>query len=283
MPDDTKSEFKYLAIKNWAKYQKLFRGKPARYIFDYTDQDSDYDFSKLTMFERGVYAGCRRLRGRFGHNLHNDATWVARALNTLPTDRARISNAMRTLIERGLLILSNQKEEGAKPALQDETKQDNTKTERTVQLSSGQPSLPSASASQETPETPTPDLPAEPSVYGEDVERLAVHFRSKTEYVLNEREKGMLKELLKQNAKHPNPEERVRNLVDFALEQSWYADKIQTFAFLYDKMDKIVPAYNAVLRGKKRVQNAGTDGRAEYQKDAGKFFARAKEKQNAGA
>lgn len=237
----------YLAIKNWSKYQKLFRDKPAPYIFDFTDQDSDYDFSKLHMFVRGVYAGCRRLRGRFGHNLHNDPTWVARSLNTLPTERARIADALRTLIKRGLLIPTESKGDDHEnvSTRQNGTKLNDDRTDRVP------PSQASPVTHQETP-NPAPVQVDPKSSWSPEVQRLAAHFTSKTEHELNDGEKGLLGQLLKKNAKHSNAEERVRTLIDFALDQSWFADKIRTFAFLYDHLDTIVPDYTAHLRGKKK-------------------------------
>ena len=102
---------KYLAIRNWSKYQSTRNGQPSSWIKDYVDKDHDYDYGKLTGFQRYVYDGCRRLRGKFGRNFHYDATWVARALNVLPTERARVANAIATLVARGLLIPTNQQDD----------------------------------------------------------------------------------------------------------------------------------------------------------------------------
>lgn len=107
-------EPKYLAIRNWEKYQKNHAGKvtaegePVRYIKDWTDKDSDSDYSKLTAFERYVLDALRRLRGRFGHNPHNNPTWCARATCMLHRDRTHMAHAIHRLVTEGFLVLTNQ-------------------------------------------------------------------------------------------------------------------------------------------------------------------------------
>lgn len=103
-------ECKFLAIKNWERYQfTLKNGKiNSKWICDYTDQDSEPGIDKLTCLQRYMLQVCRRLRGRFGRNLDADLTWVLRAGNIPSTERARASDALRTLIERGFLILTNE-------------------------------------------------------------------------------------------------------------------------------------------------------------------------------
>jgi hypothetical protein len=93
----------YLAIKNWDKYQSNRAGKPLPWLRDYADQTIDPAYSRLSLFERGLLQECRRLRTRTQHNLHNDITWIARASNTITTDRARLQHALDTLIQRGFL------------------------------------------------------------------------------------------------------------------------------------------------------------------------------------
>lgn len=48
------------------------------------------------------------MRGRSGKNIPNDATHIARAIHAIGTDRARIGNAIHTLIERNILVPTNQ-------------------------------------------------------------------------------------------------------------------------------------------------------------------------------
>ena len=65
---------------------------------------------RLTVFQRGLLDGICRLRARLSHNVHNDATYIARALHTIPTDRPHITHAISTLIVRGFLILTNEQD-----------------------------------------------------------------------------------------------------------------------------------------------------------------------------
>jgi len=100
----------WLAIKDWetqqvdGKGRVIAHGTPVRWIRDYTGREDDREYARLSMFQRAVLDGCRRLRGRMGRNLPNDATHIARAMNSLPTERARIADTIATLIERGFLI-----------------------------------------------------------------------------------------------------------------------------------------------------------------------------------
>lgn len=108
------SEYKYLAIKNWEKYQKNKLGKvtangdSVQYIKMWTDRDSDPDYSKLTGFQRYIIDGCCRLRGRFGRNLCNDPVWVSRALCIISVERHCMSRTIDVLVSSGFLILTNQ-------------------------------------------------------------------------------------------------------------------------------------------------------------------------------
>ena len=101
-------EFKYLAIRNWEKYQATRDGQPSSWIKDYTDKDNDPEYSQLTALLRYTYDACRRLRGRFGRNLTNDPQWICRAIAALPQERHNIARAVSQLVHRGLLIPTNQ-------------------------------------------------------------------------------------------------------------------------------------------------------------------------------
>lgn len=99
-------EPKYLAIKNWDKYQSGKKGWD--WIKDYVNQDDDKDLAKLSMFQRGLLQELRRVRGRSGKNIDNDLDLIASATHAIGTDRARLKNAIKTLIERKILVLTNQ-------------------------------------------------------------------------------------------------------------------------------------------------------------------------------
>jgi hypothetical protein len=111
MPDNPTSEtpeFKYLAIKNWSRYQSTRRNEPKPWIRDYVDQDFDADQADLTVLQRYMLICCRRLRGRFARNLNNSFTHIIRASNVRSMERPRCHDALQTLVERGFLIPTNQ-------------------------------------------------------------------------------------------------------------------------------------------------------------------------------
>lgn len=103
------AESKFLAIKNWSKYQPGRSGKSG-WIKDYTDKEFDAEYMGLTFFQRQVLDGCQRLRGRMGRNIPNDPTFIARALHAMSTDRPHIGHAISTLLAHGFLVLSNEQD-----------------------------------------------------------------------------------------------------------------------------------------------------------------------------
>jgi hypothetical protein len=104
----------YIAIKNWRKYQADAQGKlregPCAWIKDWVGKEDDYEYTKLTFFQRYVYDALRRVRGKLGHNPHNDPTYIARATHALPRDHAHIAHAIRTLHAQGLISLVESKD-----------------------------------------------------------------------------------------------------------------------------------------------------------------------------
>ena len=98
---------KFIAIKNWDKYQTEMRNK-VDWIKDYVEKDSDPDYANLTCLQRYVLDACCRLRGRFAHNLYNDPTWLAQVLHIGRKDAPHLPHAIRTLAARGFFALTNQ-------------------------------------------------------------------------------------------------------------------------------------------------------------------------------
>src|SRR5579862_3591600 len=94
----------YLAIKNWAKYQSSLKQPTMSWIKDYSDQTVDTEYARLTIFQRAVLQECRRLRGRLGANIPNDAAFIGRAACVLPEERRLIPRTLGTLIARGFLV-----------------------------------------------------------------------------------------------------------------------------------------------------------------------------------
>ena len=110
--DEPTSELKYLAIKNWRKYQgtTLTHSNARRpWVKDWLDKDADPDYSELTCLQRYVLDGVRRLRGRFECNPPADGVWIARALSVDVRERHCIPSAIRRLVALGFLIPTNQR------------------------------------------------------------------------------------------------------------------------------------------------------------------------------
>lgn len=63
----------------------------------------------LTCLQRYVLDGICRLRGRLGHNPHNDHTYIIRALHIIRRDAAHVTHAIHTLCAQGFLAVTNQR------------------------------------------------------------------------------------------------------------------------------------------------------------------------------
>jgi hypothetical protein len=115
----------YLAIKNWKKYQAGMdrKGRQIRaWVKDYAGKDiDDPEYSKLTMNQRYLLDACIRLRARTGRNLSADRMWVALAIGVIPKERPVLPRNIRTLVERGFLIPTNQKFDASETETQSET------------------------------------------------------------------------------------------------------------------------------------------------------------------
>src|SRR5208282_6289099 len=108
------TKFKYLAIHGYERWQadkegKSRSGKSSEWIKDYCRKDSDPDYSQLTFIQRQTLDGMRRLTGLHGRWPSNDPMWVARGLCAVPKERHSVSRAVRELVVRGLVVLSNDK------------------------------------------------------------------------------------------------------------------------------------------------------------------------------
>jgi len=95
---------KYLAIRNWEKFQSPSKnGKSLPWCKLYSAQADDFEYQRLTSFQRGVLHDCYLVVTRTSRNLHNDITWLARTMHTLGTDRPHLQHAIDTLTVRGFL------------------------------------------------------------------------------------------------------------------------------------------------------------------------------------
>ncbi len=108
-------EKKYLAIRNWSKFQdtkdkhgRSLNGRHQVYIRDYTEKETDSLYASLTVHQRYMIDGCRRLQGKHGCNVRNDYMWVVRQLDIAREERHSCVRALGQLIKRGLLVPTNE-------------------------------------------------------------------------------------------------------------------------------------------------------------------------------
>lgn len=161
MPDETYKP-KYLAIKNWTKYQRGVRvGRTGRlpWVKDYTDREQDADYRALTMFQRGLLDGLCRLCGRQPSRLlHNDLTWIVDELHMLRTDRPHTHYALDTLMAHGFVFPTDNEN------LWNESAENTPQDERSERSQSGDCSLKETSltsfGTDEEMKTETEKLPA---------------------------------------------------------------------------------------------------------------------------
>lgn len=107
MPDEQNSnrEARYLAIRNWEKYQtKLDPGQRRQWIKLFLQVDDDEEFIRLTMFQRALLLGLWRLRGRTHRNVPYDAGHISMALGIIPEERRAVPYAIEVLIRRRFLV-----------------------------------------------------------------------------------------------------------------------------------------------------------------------------------
>jgi hypothetical protein len=99
----------YIAIKNWEKYQTDKSGKTrdgsSVWIKDYCDKESDYEYSQLTMGQRYLYDGLRRLRGRLGANPQFDVSWLCRKLDIGSSERCQVGKMISRLTSLSLISI----------------------------------------------------------------------------------------------------------------------------------------------------------------------------------
>jgi hypothetical protein len=139
MTKEELQQYKYLAIKNWKKYQAGTdrKGRQIKaWVKDYAGKDiDDPEYSKLTALQRYVWDGCCRLRARTGRQLFNDPVWVSRALGVIPKECHYIPGVILKLTSCGFLIPTNQEFDASQSETQPET-QPETQTETETQESS---------------------------------------------------------------------------------------------------------------------------------------------------
>lgn len=129
------SEPKYLAIRNWKKYQTIAdEGKGApEYVKDYVDKDSDIERTRLSVYCTGILDRLYRLRARHLHILHNDVAWLTQQMHVGRKDAPHVPHAIRTLTTHNFIIPTDDENfEASAGVRQDKTRKGkgNTSQER---------------------------------------------------------------------------------------------------------------------------------------------------------
>jgi hypothetical protein len=121
-------DHQFLEIKNFHKYQALTtNGIPvAQWIKDFVEKD--FEETDLTGLQRWLLDSLRRWRGRSGSNVHANLTAILSATCAHLTDRPHIPHAVCTLITRGFLIPSNQRDRILKKIKEDKTQEESSES-----------------------------------------------------------------------------------------------------------------------------------------------------------
>src|ERR1700734_822819 len=106
-------KFRYLAIHGYEKFQRDKNGSlgdgSRLWIKDACRKDGDAEYSSLTVYQRYVLDGMRRLAGLHGKWPNNDPLWVVRGLCVGRKERGPCAKAVRSLVELGLVALTNER------------------------------------------------------------------------------------------------------------------------------------------------------------------------------
>jgi hypothetical protein len=156
--DKPNGEGKYLAIKNWHKYQPDIIEHP-QWIRDWVNKELDSEYSRLTYCQRYVLDALCRLRGRIGRNIPNDSRYIVHALSTQRPDLVRAASVLRRLHEAGFLLLTDQQIDSVEER-RGEKKREEEK--QAVSFSSKTDENDTASGVRENLEAPAASAPSKP-------------------------------------------------------------------------------------------------------------------------
>lgn len=136
---------KYLAIKNWKKYQAGTdrKGREIKaWVKDYCGKDiDDATYNSLTMIQRYLFDALCRVRGRSGKNICSRVDYISRACGVIPVERRFVGQSLAVLVLCGFLVPTNQEIDSSEtqPETQTETE---TETKVPPPVAAGSP-LPS--------------------------------------------------------------------------------------------------------------------------------------------
>jgi hypothetical protein len=134
------SDCRFLAIKNWRKYQSTDEVAASTWIKDYVNKDIDPDFSRLTIFQQGMLDKLQRLRGKIGRHLPDDVQYLLRATLVHSQERKNAARAIALLLDSGFLIPTNQEDELLEERREEERRGEESKKESNRSRSSSRSS-----------------------------------------------------------------------------------------------------------------------------------------------
>ena len=134
---------KYLAIKNWEKYQVVQHGKPAPWCKLYSRLLDSTRFLRWSWTTRGVVLGLLALRTRLDRNLPGDVHVLARMLSADGRQAVDVHQAVTRLTSDGFLILTNQQNgyenSGAEKSRVEKRREEEKKIRRAPQKTAATP------------------------------------------------------------------------------------------------------------------------------------------------
>jgi len=135
LAEDPNTAPKFLAIKNWEKYQAAYtNGKRARWIKSWVDKYDDPEYSRLTVFQRHILDGIRDMRGAIGKNPPNDSIWVGNALNLTSGCKRYVRRTIQILAKYGFLVLCNEQNDHTTSVRGDKIRVEESREETTSSL-----------------------------------------------------------------------------------------------------------------------------------------------------
>lgn len=88
---------RYLAVRNWDSLQHYKKNTKPPWVKLYTKASDDYEYTCLSLAERGLLMEVWRLAARVENRIPDDAKWIARAVQT----ETNIAKPLARLIETG--------------------------------------------------------------------------------------------------------------------------------------------------------------------------------------
>jgi hypothetical protein len=103
----------FLAIKDFGTKYDAGLDRKGRQIKAWRKDNVRIDcddpvYSRLTLFQRGLFDGLVRLRARLGANISSDIQYILSALSVMSQDRVNLHSSLTQLLLSGLVVFTNQ-------------------------------------------------------------------------------------------------------------------------------------------------------------------------------